>query len=521
MVTRGLAAANPPSATAPVTQADTPARVMRDFTITNLLSEQRAASGDPQSSAQGALVVNSTTTFPAYQVILPLSLAALYLRTQAQVPLVTQIQTPLTPITQRIFIDDGVVFSNTAAEHYEHVKQLLLTCREKGVFLKRYKCQLLKKSLRFLGHCISADGCRPQHDKVAAVRDWPELETVTNVRQFLGLAGYYRRELSRRQARWYMDLVEVGVPRMEYVKGALLLVLDALSRRPDFKDKDVRDGLKEAGAIDPVSDLPACPLATLKPHYFPAAPPAARFHWAQEIDSWLAGMEILTAAEQAMDAEGTVALMNPKSYKVTEKPELTFDTTAELPSSTSKTASEPGKPAAQKTVTPSRRVTRSMSLRKEPAVIGDQGPTAVSPSLEPQQRESTVHEEQPAVSVEEENPAIPEGTQSPEVTQPRSRRPKCTPGDIQNWRVRSEYFEKYAHRFGALDVDACCDLGGHNRQVDRFWTGCLSEKWRGLHVWCSPPYNSGHITVEAVLQKYIEEWRADPEHTHLSCIRAA
>eukprot|EP00854_Cymbomonas_tetramitiformis_P034253 gene34253-biopygen22543 len=60
---------------------------------------------------------------------------------------------------------------NTAAEHYEHVKQLLLTCREKGVFMKRSNCQLLKKSLRFLGHCISADGCRPQHDKVAAVRD--------------------------------------------------------------------------------------------------------------------------------------------------------------------------------------------------------------------------------------------------------------------------------------------------------------------------------------------------------------
>ncbi|KAK3271284.1 hypothetical protein CYMTET_20358 [Cymbomonas tetramitiformis] len=68
MVTRGLVAANPPSATAPVTQSDTPARGMRDSTTTNLLSEQRTASGDPQSSAQGALVVNSTTTFPAYQV---------------------------------------------------------------------------------------------------------------------------------------------------------------------------------------------------------------------------------------------------------------------------------------------------------------------------------------------------------------------------------------------------------------------------------------------------------------------
>ena len=93
----------------------------------------------------------------------------------------------------RIFIDDVVVFSNTLEDHHRHVEQLLLTCREKGVFLKRSKVQLLKKYLRFLGHTISADGCRPQHDKVAAVRDWPELQSVTHVRQFLGLAGYYRR----------------------------------------------------------------------------------------------------------------------------------------------------------------------------------------------------------------------------------------------------------------------------------------------------------------------------------------
>eukprot|EP00854_Cymbomonas_tetramitiformis_P034219 gene34219-biopygen20930 len=46
-----------------------------------------------------------------------------------------------------------------------------------------------------------------------------------------------------------MDLVEVGVPRMEYIKGALRLVPDALSRRPDFKDKDVREGLKEAAVV--------------------------------------------------------------------------------------------------------------------------------------------------------------------------------------------------------------------------------------------------------------------------------
>ena len=58
------------------------------------------------------------------------------------------------------------------------------------------------------------------------------------------------RELSRRQASWYMDLVEVGVvPRMEYVKGALLSVPDALSRRPDYVSTSPREGLKEAGVL--------------------------------------------------------------------------------------------------------------------------------------------------------------------------------------------------------------------------------------------------------------------------------
>ncbi|KAK3258756.1 hypothetical protein CYMTET_32212 [Cymbomonas tetramitiformis] len=84
-----------------------------------------------------------------------------------------------------------------------------------------------------------------------------------------------KHALTIRQARWYMDLVEVGVPRMEYIKGALLLVPYALSRRPDFKDNDVREGLREAGVLDPVSDLPTNPaLSTLDTEeFFEITPP--------------------------------------------------------------------------------------------------------------------------------------------------------------------------------------------------------------------------------------------------------
>ena len=74
-------------------------------------------------------------------------------------------------------------------------------------------------------------------------------------------------------------------------------------------------------------------------------------------------------------------------------------------------------------------------------------------------------------------------------------------------------FDYLNQEYGPFDVDACCDLGGQNRQVNRFWSDCLKEEWRGLNVWCNPPFSSSHITIEAVLRKYVEEWRKDPEHT--------
>ncbi|KAK3270860.1 hypothetical protein CYMTET_20755 [Cymbomonas tetramitiformis] len=109
------------------------------------------------------------------------------------------------------------------------------------------------------------------------------------------------RELSRRQARWYMDLVEVGVPRMEYVKGALLLVPDALSRRPDYVTKDPRDGLKEAGVVDKETDLPKDPLSVLDvEEIFEDHPPPPVPGWVATMESWMDGVETLQVAERAL-----------------------------------------------------------------------------------------------------------------------------------------------------------------------------------------------------------------------------
>eukprot|EP00854_Cymbomonas_tetramitiformis_P034077 gene34077-biopygen10480 len=89
----------------------------------------------------------------------------------------------------RIFLDDCILFSTTLEEHYEHLKQFLEVCEVQGIYLKEPKCQLLQTQIRFLGHVISREGSQPQHDKLAAIRDWPALENATHVQQFLGLAG--------------------------------------------------------------------------------------------------------------------------------------------------------------------------------------------------------------------------------------------------------------------------------------------------------------------------------------------
>ncbi|KAK3289244.1 hypothetical protein CYMTET_3313 [Cymbomonas tetramitiformis] len=288
-----------------------------------------------------------------------------------------------------------------------------------------------------------------------------------------------------------MDLVEVGVPRMEYIKGALLLVPDALSRRPDFKDKDVREGLKEAGVIDSTSDLPKDPLATLESECFSSSPPAAHPHWAQTVDCWLSAVETLSVAEQAMDMGETIALVNPKLYKGMKEDHLDFDMPDWPEADSAKPTEAPHQPPDR--APPQIRITRSMS-RAGRASTTPAPPQLASPKTRTPSRADASEAPTEKVPVSSPSPQqAPQQSAPSPVLHPHKR--QTPPEDSQNWRVRAEYSSKYAEKFGPFDVDACCDFGGRNRQADRFWTNCLSEKWRGLRVWCNPPYNSKHITV--------------------------
>ena len=92
-----------------------------------------------------------------------------------------------------VFIDDILVYSKDAHEHEQRLKIVLETLREKKLYAKLSKCDFLLKEVSFLGHIVSAEGIRVDPAKIEAVVNWKSPQNVTEVRSFLGLAGYYRR----------------------------------------------------------------------------------------------------------------------------------------------------------------------------------------------------------------------------------------------------------------------------------------------------------------------------------------
>ena len=92
-----------------------------------------------------------------------------------------------------VFIDDILVYSRSELEHERHLGLVLQILRQYHLYAKFSKCEFWLSRVGFLGHVVSVDDIYVDPQKVEAVANWEQPTTVTEVRSFLGLAGYYRR----------------------------------------------------------------------------------------------------------------------------------------------------------------------------------------------------------------------------------------------------------------------------------------------------------------------------------------
>ena len=92
-----------------------------------------------------------------------------------------------------IYLDDVIIFGTTFEEHAMRVSNVLERIEKANLKLKVEKCDLFQEEVEFLGHMVSKEGVKPSPNNIAKVIQWKEPETVTEVRQFLGLCSYYRR----------------------------------------------------------------------------------------------------------------------------------------------------------------------------------------------------------------------------------------------------------------------------------------------------------------------------------------
>ena len=91
------------------------------------------------------------------------------------------------------YLDDILIYSPDVETHLKHLELIIQRLHEVDLKLKMEKCSFLKKHIQYLSHIISGDGIKPVPEKLSPIQQMPHPFTPKEVKQFLGLVGYYRK----------------------------------------------------------------------------------------------------------------------------------------------------------------------------------------------------------------------------------------------------------------------------------------------------------------------------------------
>ena len=141
------------------------------------------------------------------------------------------------------YLDDIIVVTETFDEHLKWLEVVLSRIADAGLVVPRKKCEFCCASVTYLGYLLDRDGLRPDPDRVAPVLNYPTPRNITDVRQFLDMAGWYTRFIEN-YAKMKLPINKLIFKGQKWEWGeeqetAFKNIKDALTRapvlaRPDF-----------------------------------------------------------------------------------------------------------------------------------------------------------------------------------------------------------------------------------------------------------------------------------------------
>ena len=95
------------------------------------------------------------------------------------------------------YLDDIIIFSQNEQKHLKHIEIIFKKFKKAGLKLKESKCNFFKKEIQNLGHLISVNRIQPLPEKLGSIHNMPKPRSPKEIKQFLGLTGYYRKFVPR------------------------------------------------------------------------------------------------------------------------------------------------------------------------------------------------------------------------------------------------------------------------------------------------------------------------------------
>ncbi|GKF79079.1 putative reverse transcriptase domain-containing protein, partial [Tanacetum coccineum] len=117
-----------------------------------------------------------------------------------------------------VFIDDILIYSRNREKHANHLRIILELLKKEKLYAKFSKCDFWIHITQFLRHLIDSQGLHVDPTKIEAVKNWRSPTTPTEIRQFLRLAGYYRRFI-KDFSKIAKSLTELTQKNKKYIWG--------------------------------------------------------------------------------------------------------------------------------------------------------------------------------------------------------------------------------------------------------------------------------------------------------------